>query len=180
MYLYNEKNSGKGYSVKKGCMVANGEWVVFMDGDFPFDFVVIEKMIPDFLNENIDMIIGDRTQKDSSYPSDLPLMRKMGSRVLSAIAGRFFTGNFFDTQCGIKAFRKPVAADLFGQLTQNRFSFDLEILFLATRKKLKITRVAVLVRHQSNSTVRIFKDGLGMGMALVVIYFNKISGYYKI
>ena len=179
-YLYNEKNFGKGYSVKKGFMTAKGSWLVFMDGDFPFDLTVIDKIENIAKAGDADMIIGDRTQKDSSYPVDLSFLRKQGSRVLSAVASRFFTADIYDTQCGIKGFRKSVATDLFGQLTQNRFSFDLEILFLATRKKLRIERVPVTVRQQKSSSVRILRDGFITIASLFSIYLNRISGKYKI
>src|SRR5664279_1977574 len=37
LYLVNDRNSGKGYSVRKGFEKAIGSILIFMDGDFPFD-----------------------------------------------------------------------------------------------------------------------------------------------
>ena len=39
-YLVNAVNSGKGFSVRRGFEQANGTILIFMDGDFPFDFEV--------------------------------------------------------------------------------------------------------------------------------------------
>ncbi len=179
-YLRNDKNYGKGYSVKKGFELATGDWLLFMDGDFPFDFSVINAIVDTIQTKNPGMVIGDRTRPGSSYSSKLPLIRKAGSKVLSALSNMYFAKGFTDTQCGIKAFRKNIAKDIFGQLTQHRFSFDLEVLFLATSKKLQIERVPVQVREQHSSTVRMFRDSAFTTYSLLCIFFNKITGRYRI
>ncbi len=178
--LYNEKNYGKGYSVKKGFMAAKGEWLIFMDGDFPFDFSVFDTIVRETAFNDADILAGDRTLAESSYPANLSFLRKLGSKVLSAFASRFITDDIYDTQCGIKAFRKDVATDLFSQLTQNGFSFDLELLFLARKKKYRLKKIPVIVRQQNGSSVRVFRDGMTTIISLIKIYFNKISRHYKI
>ena len=179
-YIRNEKNRGKGYSVRKGFENAEGDYFVFMDGDFPFDMSVIAVLMQALKSGDADMVIGDRTLASSSFPADLPLMRKMGSHFISALAGRYITPGHYDTQCGIKGFRRESAAAVFGQLTQDRFCFDIELLFLATRKRFRIKAIPVTVKKQQGSTVRVVKDGLDVLKAIFVIYYNKISGNYTI
>jgi len=179
-YIRNAKNRGKGYSVRKGFENAEADYFVFMDGDFPFDLSVIKLLMTTLESGNADMVIGDRTLPSSSFPTDLPWMRRIGSNVVSALAGRYITPGHYDTQCGIKGFRMESAKAVFGQLTQDRFCFDIELLFLATRKKFRIKAIPVTVRKQQRSTVRVVKDGLDVLKAIFVIYFNKISGRYKL
>ncbi len=110
IYLRNERNRGKGYSVRRGFARAVGEIQVFMDGDFPFELEVVKRVIDAFGDgeadsrggadgageadgggkEKVDLVIGDRTLGASVYPKKMPVMRKIGSKILS-----FFAGNFF-------------------------------------------------------------------------------------
>ena len=178
-YIRNEKNRGKGYSVKRGFESAAGDYFIFMDGDFPFDLSVVGRMIDGLQLAGTDMVIGDRTLPASTFPLDLPRLRKTGSAFLSTLLGRFITPGYYDTQCGIKGFTKASAAAVFGQLRQQRFCFDVEILFIAIRKKLTIRTIPVSVRKQEGTTVRILYDGMDMIKGILVIYFNKLTGRYS-
>jgi len=178
-YIRNEMNRGKGYSVKKGFESAGGDYYIFMDGDFPFDLSVVVQVIDSLRTAGTDLVIGDRTLPASSFPSDLPRLRKTGSAFLSALLGRFVTPGHFDTQCGIKGFTKRSATAVFGQLRQQRFCFDVEILFIAIRRKLTIRTIPVTVKKQEGSTVRIVHDGIDMIKGILEIYCNKLAGRYS-
>ena len=178
-YIRNERNQGKGYSVKKGFECTEGDYFIFMDGDFPFDLSVVDRVIDNLQMAGTDIVIGDRTLPGSSFPSDLPRLRKTGSAFLSALLGGFVTPGHYDTQCGIKGFTKASAAAVVGQLKQQRFCFDVEILFIATRKKLAIRTIPVTVKSQEGSTVRIVHDGIDMIKGILEIYFNKLAGRYS-
>lgn len=179
-YARNEKNRGKGYSVRKGFEQAAGDYFIFMDGDFPFELSVVDRLMDSLESGDADMVIGDRTLAASSFPADLSLMRKVGSHFVSALAGRYMTPGYYDTQCGIKGFRMEAAAAVLGQLTQDRFCFDIELLFLATRKRFRIKTIPVAVKRQRGSTVRVVRDGLDVLKAIAVIYFNKMTGKYTL
>jgi dolichyl-phosphate beta-glucosyltransferase len=108
------------------------------------------------------------------------LGRGLGSQVLSFLCRNYFTPGFSDTQCGIKAFRAKTAKDIFSQVRENRFSFDVEVLFLAIRKKLIIKRIPVKVFEQTASTVNIFRDGMVTFFSLLNICANYFTGKYKL
>ncbi len=67
-----------------------------------------------------------------------------------------------DSQCGIKGFRAEAAKAIFNRITLNRFSFDVELLFIATHNHFSVGRIPVHVFEQNGSSVQIFKDGLRM------------------
>src|SRR5450432_1447160 len=91
IYLANGKNSGKGFSVRRGFTRASGTILIFMDGDFPFDLEVIDRMIEAFRDEKTDIVIGDRTLDTSEYPAETTLLRKAGSSILSFFTSRYIT-----------------------------------------------------------------------------------------
>jgi dolichyl-phosphate beta-glucosyltransferase len=124
-------------------------------------------------------VIGDRTIPESVYAHDIPVMRKLGSRILSFFAGNYFTPGYYDTQCGIKGFRASVAERIFSVATVNGFSFDMEILFIALKRKHVIARVPVEAKKQATSNVKIWVHGIGMLADLVRIARNSARGKYR-
>ena len=180
LYLANEKNSGKGFSVRRGFAQANGSILIFMDGDFPFDLEVIDRITEAFRDENTDIVIGDRTLDMSVYPTETTPLRKMGSAILSFFTSRYMIPGFSDTQCGIKGFRKKTTGHMFPKLVVDGFSFDVEILFVALRKKYRIRKIPVRAKKQSASNVRVFYHGIEMLANIVRIYIRKWRGLYRI
>lgn len=175
----NEVNRGKGYALRRGFAQAKGELQIFMDGDFPFFPDVPWRMIQAFGDEQVDLVVGDRSLADSVYPEDIGMMRRLGSGVLSMFVGYFFTAGIFDTQCGIKGFRRRVAEELFPEMTVDGFAIDLELLHVAIRRKYRIGRIAVGTIKQESSTVRVLRHGLETVGSILRIWFNEVRGRYR-
>jgi dolichyl-phosphate beta-glucosyltransferase len=180
LYLKHDINLGKGAAIKKAIFAFSGDVVIFMDGDFPFRLTVINDMILKLEEPGIGVVIGDRTHHLSSYPKNIKLYRKLGSRLLSFIISNFYIYGFKDTQCGIKGFTAPAAKKIFEKVTINGFAFDLELLFIAKTNGLRIDKVPVQVRNQEESSVKVVKDGLLMLYHLLRLTFNKLTGKYRI
>jgi dolichyl-phosphate beta-glucosyltransferase len=72
-------------------------------------------------------------------------------RVVTGIQAR-------DTQCGFKAFRGPVARQLFGLARCDRFAFDVEILLLARRLEHSVIELPVDWTAVEGSSVRRVAD----------------------
>lgn len=176
--LVNDRNYGKGYSVKRGVMAASGDYIIFMDGDFPFDLEVLPGLYNKLQQQNVAIIIGDRTMPGSSYREASPL-RSAGSKIISFIVSRFVTSGYFDTQCGIKGFKKGVAKDIFSMLRINGFAFDIEVLFIAIKRKYKIEKIKIKVEKQLSSNVKVIFHGVGMLIDIFRIRLNYILGLYK-
>ncbi|MEO7292116.1 MAG: glycosyltransferase, partial [Ginsengibacter sp.] len=138
--LTNKKNYGKGYAVKRGILHSSGDEIIFMDGDFPFNLSVIDIACKSIIQPGIDMIIGDRTLPTSSY-ARVPIIRFFGSKIISFIVSRFFTIGYYDTQCGIKGFNRAIALNIFSKVTINGFSFDVEVIFIALKRKYRIEKI---------------------------------------
>jgi dolichyl-phosphate beta-glucosyltransferase len=166
--------------VRRGFAQAKGNILIFMDGDFPFDLEVVDRIIGAFTDEKIDIVIGDRSLDESVYPPETTRWRKLGSSVLSFFTSRYFTPGFTDTQCGIKGFRKTTAGQIFPKLVVNGFSFDVEILFVALRKNYVIRKIPVKVKKQSSTNVRVLFHGIQMLANISRIYILNFSGRYHL
>lgn len=155
-------NQGKGAAVKTGILAAKGNIILFTDVDIPFQFSNIQAFIDAIRNSLADLVVGDRTLPESSYFTKISLLRKIGSDLFSFIISRLFTDGLDDTQCGLKAFRREVALDLFSASQIRGFAFDVEIIYLASRRKYRRLRLPVQLRSNESSSVRVIYHGLGM------------------
>lgn len=179
VYLYNESNLGKGTAVRKGMSYARGEFRIFTDADVPFELDSIERFLHYLDFKEFDMVIGDRTLPNSTYFTEIPFLRKIGSNVFTFIVGRFITTGIFDTQCGMKGFRKEIAEKLFSLSRINGFAFDVELIYIALKKNIDIKKLYVNLRNQENSSVRLLKHSPNMLVDLFKIKMNHIKNKYN-
>jgi SAM-dependent methyltransferase len=179
VYVANPRNAGKGAALRRGMGVARGRFRIFTDADIPYEPDVIATMLWYLDFKEFDIVAGDRTLAESSYYHRVPLWRQLGSAVYSAIVGRFVAGGWFDTQCGLKGFRAEVAEDLFGVQRISRFAVDVELFHIALARNYDIKRLPVQLRCQEGSSVRMFRDGLGMVWDLARIRTNQLLGRYR-
>jgi hypothetical protein len=85
-----------------------------------------------------------------------------------------------DTQCGFKCFRAETAEKLFSQQTLMGWSFDIEILYLARRKRLKIKEIPVQWYFDADSKVRAVRDALRMLGDIFRIHLHALRGRYDL
>ncbi len=172
-------NKGKGYAVRMGMMEASGEYRIYTDADIPFGFEVIDKFLHYLDFKEFDCVVGDRKLTDSSYFTEISKARKIGSLIFSFIVGRFVSGGYFDTQCGIKGYRAKVSEDLFSLSRINGFAFDVEILYIALKRNYEIKRLPVVLVKNEGSTVSMLHHGFGMFLDLFKIKLNHITNKYN-
>ena len=58
--ILNEKNFGKGYSVRKGIKAAEGNIILIQDADLEYSPSDYDKLINPILNNNADIVYGSR------------------------------------------------------------------------------------------------------------------------
>ena len=178
-FLKNKKNLGKGGAVRYGMLNAKGKYLIFTDDDIPFEFTAFEKILHYLDFKEFDMAVGDRTLPESSYFKEIQVSRKIGSRIFSFIVGRFITGGWYDTQCGMKGFRAVIAKDIFERCKINGFAMDVEIFYLALKRNYDIKRLSVRLRSQEGKSVNMVKHGMFMFFDLLRILYYQFSGKYS-
>jgi dolichyl-phosphate beta-glucosyltransferase len=140
-----EQQRGKGNAVRRGMLEAQGEYRFICDADLSMPIEEVAKFIPPQLT-NFDIAIGSREALGAVRYNE-PSYRHFGGRAINLLIRLFILSGFQDTQCGFKCFRAQVAEDLFHQQTLTGWSFDIEILYLARRKKLRKMISDIFVIH---------------------------------
>ncbi len=184
IYIENKENTGKGAAVRKGMMIAKGDYYIFTDIDIPFHYEAFTRFLNNLIEKDqiaigFDIVVGDRNLPESSYYTKISPIRKLGSDIFSFIVSRIFTAGLYDTQCGMKGFKKEVAKDLFSVGKINRFAFDVELISIAIKRKYSIKRLPVSLRSNESTTVKVIQHGIGMLFDLVRIIIYHWTGRYR-
>ena len=159
--LNNDRNRGKGFSVRHGVLHGVGEIVMFTDADLSAPMEEAERLF-DALRQGADIAIGSRWLERKRQTLQQPLYRQFFGRCFNAITRLVMGLPFADTQCGFKAFRRPVAQTIFQLQRIERWGFDPELLFIALKRGYKIREVPVTWGHDERSRLSYLKDGLKM------------------
>jgi len=86
---------------------------------------------------------------------------------------------FKDTQCGLKAFTRRAAQQIFPRQRIERWGFDAELLFLARRFGLNAVEIPVAWAHDDRSKINPLRDGMRMVGETLLIRWLSITGQYN-
>lgn len=144
--IKHEKNLGKGAALKslfKYALNVNADVVVTIDGDGQFLPEEINKIIKPIIENDYDIVIGNRFDDHKEMPS----YRKVGNKMLDKITKMAADLPFTDTQSGFRAYSKKAIESI--SFTIDGFGVDSEILIDASNKGLKITEEKVTVLYNT-------------------------------
>jgi dolichyl-phosphate beta-glucosyltransferase len=161
-------NRGKGHAVRTGILEAGCELVLFCDADLSTPITEVESLIAG-IDAGWDIAIGSRAVRGAQLEVHQPWYRELAGRSFNKLAQLLATPGLQDTQCGFKLFHRSAAREVFGRVTEEGFSFDIEALYLATRLGYAVVEVPVRWMHREGSKVRLLRDATRMFLALLRI-----------
>lgn len=172
-------NQGKGAAIRKGMLYARGDYRLFMDADNQIHISELEKFIP--LADKQSILIGSKyaDSQNNLTRKDISFSRKLVSRLGNLMIRFFFDIQIKDTQCGFKLFPAQIADNLFRLQLLNRFSFDVEILTLATLFGVQIIELPITLYPDQDSRIRTLHDSLHVGLDLIRIKLGIWCNRYK-
>jgi hypothetical protein len=130
------------------------------------------------IQNGADVAIGSRWIRPETQTKRQSLLRQLYGRAFN-LALRILLGlKQKDTQCGFKAFTRNAAQRIFPQQQIERWGFDPEILFLASRFSFRVDEVPVAWADVGGTRISPLRDGLRMLGEVFRIRWNSISGRY--
>lgn len=174
--LLEEPHRGKGHAIQAGVARARGAYLLFSDTDLSTPIDELERFLP-LVESTYDIVIGSRESAGAQRHNE-PFSRHLVGRLYNGLVRSLTVKGFHDTQCGFKIFRRETARFLFRQLTIERFSFDVEILYLAQKHGMKIGELPVPWFYEPHSKMRVIRDGIQMGLDVLRIRRNDLLGRY--
>ncbi len=176
--LKNKINRGKGYSVKRGILKAKYPLVLFSDSDLATPINELIKFL-DFINDGYDVVIASRNIKGAKIITKQPKYRQWLGKIFSILVRIITLPAFKDTQCGFKLFKTAKAKKIVQYQTLDRFSFDVELLYIAKKMNCKIKEAPVTWTDKRGTTVRLWKDTTKMLKDIIIIRINDVKGKYE-
>lgn len=172
-----QSERGKGAAVRAGMLTARGEYRFMCDADLSMPVEEIAKFIPPAL-QDFDVAIASREAMGAVRYNE-PAHRHIGGRLINYFIQLFILPGLNDTQCGFKCFNAKVAEDVFNLQTLTGWSFDIELLYLARRRKYKIIEIPIHWYHDPETKVSAVRDALRMIQDIFRIHANALRGRYE-
>ena len=167
--VLNNKNYGKGYSVREGIKASSGDIVLIQDADLEYDPSDYPKLISPIKNNIADVVIGSRFV-GTDEKRVLFYWHSLGNKILTTLSNIFSNLNLTDMENCYKVFRSEVIKSI--KLRENRFGFEPEIIAKIAKKNLKIYEVGVKYygRKYSEGKKITWKDGVSA--LRCIFYYN--------
>jgi len=164
-------NLGKGMAIRNGFDIATNDNIIFTDADLPYGIENMQKMYGILENNDNSMVIGYRKYFKEN------LWRHMTHIGMNIAIQFLFWFNIYDTQCGLKGFKRNFIKSILSKLISNNFTIDVELMYLAKINKQKIIKVLVDPKMSKDTSTIKIKDIIIMIIEILKIRFNK--NYFK-
>ncbi len=135
-YLKNDRNRGKGYSLRQGIQAATGAYTIIQDADLEYDPRDYAKLLQPILEGHADVVYGSRLHSSAPHRI-LFFWHSFGNHFLTFLSNVATNLNLTDMETCYKLFRTPLLQAL--RLKENRFGFEPEV----TAKMSRIPNVRI-------------------------------------
>ena len=167
--ILNDQNFGKGYSLKEGIKIAEGEILIIQDADLEYDPGDYSRLIKPIISNVADVVYGSRFV-GSEEKRILYFWHMVGNKILTILSNMFTNLNLTDMEVGYKVFRTDVIKNI--DLREKRFGFEPEITAKISKKNLRIYEVGINYygRKYNEGKKITWKDGFSA--IRCILYYN--------
>jgi putative flippase GtrA len=132
---------GRGRALKQVWLASDAPILAYLDVDLSTDLDALWPLVAPLMSGHSDLAIGSRLARGSRVVRGA--RREVISRCYNLVLRGALGAGFTDAQCGFKAIRADVAAELLPWVEDTTWFFDTELLVLAQRSGLRIHEVPV-------------------------------------
>ena len=138
--ILNERNFGKGYSIREGIKNAGGDCILIQDADLEYDPNDYKRLIKPIEKGVADVVYGSRFI-GSEEKRILYFWHMIGNKFLTILSNMFTNLNLSDMEVGYKVFRSEVLKKI--DLEENRFGFEPEVTAKISKMNLRIYEIGI-------------------------------------
>jgi len=151
--IRNQRNRGKGYSVRRGMLAATGELRLMCDADCTPSLVslpALEAMIGE-----AEIVAGARNAATSRVERYQPIERRAASLAFIFLCRRIMGEPLRDVFCGFKLFTAAAAQEVFSRARIDGWAFDAEVLAMARALGYRVAPCGIVWTHRPGSRLSI-------------------------
>jgi glycosyltransferase involved in cell wall biosynthesis len=173
--LKNIRNSGKGYSVRRGLEIATGEVLMIQDADLEYDINEYPDLLEPILKGKAKFVLGSRHLQKGAWRMRQFLDSRVYAKILNT--GSIFYSKLFNWVYGVnltdpgtmyKVFRKECLHGV--ELKSNHFDIDWELVGKLIKKKIVPLEVAISYKSRSpkeGKKIKFLRDGVLILTAII-------------
>lgn len=132
LLIKNQKNYGKGFSIRKGIEAATGQIILIQDADLEYSPNDYNRLLRPILEGDADAVYGSRFVS-SSEKRVLYFRHYLGNQILTFFSNLFSDFNLSDMETCYKVFNADILKRI--RLSEKRFGFEPEITYKISRIK---------------------------------------------
>lgn len=171
------RRCGKGAAVRQGMLAATGRVVAFTDADLPYDLAALRTAYQSIEAGDCEAVFGARDMAGAAYDARRRLSRIAASAAFRQVVKLAISREVTDTQCGLKAFSRRAAREIFSRTTLDGFAFDAEVVLLCHRLGMPFRRVPVRLVNEYSSTLSLSRhSGRMLRDVLWLAWRDRLSG----
>ena len=165
---------GKGYALRQGVLEAANDYLLLTDAALSVSLLELEKFMP-HLEAGHPIIIASRKLEGSRIIKAQPWYRQRMGEAYTNLANLILGTAISDFTCGFKIMERSQAQRIFSISKINRWSYDVEVLYLAQKSNLNVYEVSVSWSNDKSTKVKIIKDAVRSFIDLIRI---KLKRYF--
>lgn len=134
-----KNNKGRGYAVKEAFKKVTGEFAIYIDADLEISHTYILPLYKKL--QKADVVLTSKFHSQSHVNS--PLYRRLPSLFFNFFVRSILGSKIKDHQIGLKGFRTKAIKNIISYIKEDKWLFDVELLYLLQKKKVKILEIPV-------------------------------------
>ncbi|MEG0034397.1 MAG: glycosyltransferase family 2 protein [Bacilli bacterium] len=168
-----ESKQGKGNVVKSMFRDIDADVYVLVDGDDTYPAEEVQKLIDPVINDNVDMVIGDRLSNGTYFSENKRGFHGFGNNLVKGLINRLFRSNVKDIMTGYRAYSKRFVKCM--PIMSDGFQIETEMTIFSLVYGMNIKEVPITYRDRpegSESKLNTFSDGLKVLVTLFDLFKN--------
>ena len=168
-FIFNDKNLGKGGSIKKAIDLSLGKYIVIFDLDeyLSKDLIKADTILTD--NNQIDFLVGTRLRHQKKF---IYKKNYYGVRIMTMLINYLYNTRISDAAGATKIFKKSVYNNF--NISSCGFDFEFEVLCKFAKQGYQVTEFPIEYYPRSfeqGKKLRAFKDGSQILKTILKSYF---------
>lgn len=183
-----ETKQGKGNVIRTMFRDIDADCYLMIDGDDTYPAENAREMCEYVLNDNVDMVIGDRLSSTYFQENKRPF-HNLGNKMVRGLINKIFKNNINDIMTGYRAFSYKFAKTF--PILSKGFEIETEMSIFAIDKNFTLKEIPVQYRDRpagSVSKLNTYKDGARVLKTIATLFkeykpslfFNTISIFFYI
>lgn len=170
-----ESRQGKGNAIRHAFKKIDADVYIMSDADMTYPAEEVNKLITPILEENVDMVVGDRLSSGDYKKENKRAFHTSGNYLVQRLVNKLFKAKINDIMSGYRAFSKNFVKNY--PILVEGFELETDMTLHALDKRFKIKEVAISYKDRpegSFSKLNTFSDGFK-----VIFTIFQIFRYYK-